>query len=168
MKDKFLLPSILVGLLQAVLLFLTMDLFYWSTVSEFIHNLSSFIYEESLWLFPCVLSVLFGGIYAAPMLLFTKKRNMLFYFLCTFGFFLLFAVFFFAVVYALPEQVAHIDIDLEEFVPGEWEGLLLGLTLMFFSLPYFLFTALAKLVAHLVFLALHLVRAHRQRRSISN
>lgn len=167
MKDKFLLPSALVGLLQAALLFLAMDLFYWSTTSEFIRTAPAFIYEESLWLFPCVLCVLFGGVYAAPMLLFSKKRTWLFYFLCTFGFFLLFTIFFLVVVYALPEQVAHIDIALEDIIPVEQAGLLFGLVLMFFSLPYFLFAALAKLVVHLVFLGIWLVRLIRNRKTAS-
>ena len=94
MKDKFLLPSALVGLLQAILLFLCMDLFFLSTEPGAYGAWIHIFYEESLSLFPGAVAMVFGGVYAAPMLLFSKKRNWLWYFLCSIGFFLLFVVLF--------------------------------------------------------------------------
>lgn len=169
MKDKFLLPSVLMGLLQAVLLFLCMDIFYWQTFADR-SALLDFLDNASPLLIPGTIGFLFGGVYAVPMLFFTKKRNWLWYYLCSVGFFLLFTVFFLAAVYALPEQVAHIDLDLGELgelVPGNWEGLIFGLLLMVLSLPYFLFAGLAKLTAHLVFIGFWLVRLIRKRRAAS-
>ena len=166
MKDKFLLPAALAGLLQAVLLFLTMDLFYWSTVSDLIYELPEFFFWEHHWFFPCILAVLFGGCYAAPMLLFTKKRNWLWYFLCSIGFFLLFVAFFFTVAYVLPAEIAYMPPELlADDIPHAFAGIIFGLILLVLSYPYLMFAALAKLAVHLVFTVIWLFRWFRQRRA---
>lgn len=168
MKDKFLLSAVFAGLLQAVLLFLTMDLIYWSKdigVSD--AKLPTFLFYEGVWLFPCVLGLFFGCFYAAPMLLFTKKRNMLFYYLCCVGFFLLFATLFFLVTYVLPQDVAHIEFEFDAaLLPAEKHGLVWGAILLFLSIRYFMITALSKLVTHGVFLGIRLFKTIRERRNI--
>ncbi len=166
MKNKFLLPAVFVGLLQAVLLFLCMDLFLLHTEAGTNSTWIHIFYEESIGFFPGVAAVIFGGCYAAPMLLFTKKRNWLWYFLCSIGFFLLFVAFFFTVAYVLPSEIAYMPPELmDENIPSEFAGLIFGLVLLLFSFPYFVFIALAKLVAHLVFVAIWLIRLIRQRRA---
>ena len=167
MKDKFLLSATLAGLLQAVLLFLTMDLIYWSTNLDISDaKLSTFFFDEGMRFFPCVLGLLFGCLYAAPILLFTKKRNMLFYYLCSIGFFLVFAAIFFLVTYVLPRNVAHIDFEIDtKLIPAEKYGLIWGAILLFLSIRYFTITALSKLVAHLVFLGIRFVKAIRKHRN---
>lgn len=166
MKNKFLLPAVFVGLLQAVLLFLCMDLFFLSTESGTNNTWVHIFYGKNLDLFPGVAAVIFGGVYAAPMLLFTKKRNWLWYFLCSVGFFLLFVVFFFTVAYVLPAEIAHMPPELlADDIPNAFAGIIFGLILLVLSYPYLMFAALAKLAVHLVFTVIWLFRWFRQRRA---
>lgn len=166
MKNKFLLPAVFVGLLQAVLLFLCMDLYLLSTESGTNNTWVRIFYEKNLDLFPGVAAVIFGGVYAAPMLLFSSKRNWLWYFLCSVGFFLLFVVFFFTVAYVLPAEIAYMPPELlSDKIPNAFAGIIFGLILLVFSFPYFVFAALAKLAAHLVFTVIWLFRWFRQRRA---
>ena len=166
MKNKFLLPAVFVGLLQAVLLFLCMDLFFLSTESGTNNIWVHIFYEKNLDLFPGVAAVIFGGVYAAPMLLFSKKRNWLWYFLCSAGFFLLFVVFFFTVAYVLPAEIAYMPPELlADDIPHAFAGIIFGLILLVFSYPYLMFAALAKLAVHLVFTVIWLFRWFRQRRA---
>lgn len=168
MKDKFLLPSILAGFLQALLLFLTMDLIYWSkTLDSSADQLSSFLFFEGMWFFPCVLGLLFGCFYAAPNLLFSKKRNMLFYYMCSVVFFLAFAAVFFVITYVLPREVAHIDFEIDtQLLPTEMHGIVWGAMLLFLSIRYFMITALSKLIALGAFLSIRLVKAIRKHRNV--
>ena len=166
MKDKFLLPAVFVGLLQAVLLFLCMDLFFLSTESGTNNTWVHIFYEKNLDFFPGVAAVIFGGVYAAPMLLFSKKRNWLWYFLCSIGFFLLFVAFFFTVAYVLPAEIAYMPPELlADDIPNAFAGIIFGLILLVFSYPYLMFAALAKLAVHLVFTIIWLFRWFRQRRA---
>lgn len=165
MKNKFLLPAVFVGLLQAVLLFLCMDLFFLYTESGADGSWIHIFYAESLGLFPGIAAVIFGGVYAAPMLLFSKKRNWLWYFLCSAGFFLLFVALFFMIAYVLPTEISYMPAAFMEYIPEEFAGLAFGLALLLFSFPYFVFAALAKLAVHLVFTVIWLFRWFRQRRA---
>lgn len=165
MKNKFLLPAVCVGLLQAVLLFLCMDLFllYYIESGTDSHWIG-FIYGESLCSLPGVAAVIFGGCYAVPMLLFSKKRNWLWYFLCSVGFFLLFSAFFFTVAYVLPTEISYMPSELLAVdIPSAFTGIIFGLILLVFSYPYLAFATLAKLAVHLTFAAIWLVRWLRQR-----
>ena len=166
MKDKVLLPSALAGLLQAILLFLAMDLFYVHSLSDPGNVVISFFYDIDIRFMPFILAVFFGSCYAAPMLLFTKKRNMLFYYLSCLGFFLVFSGIFFLVTYILPQNVAHMSPEVAEAIDIEHAGFYFGIVLLLFSADYFIYAALAKLAAHLVFLGIPLIKTIRTRRNI--
>lgn len=162
MKNKFLLPAVFVGLLQAVLLFLCMDLYLLSTESRAEGTWINFLYRVGPGFFPAIAAVIFGGVYTAPMLLFSKKRNWLWYFLCSAGFFLLFSALFFTVAYVLPTEISYAPSELMDY---EFACIGLGLILLVFSYPYLMFAALAKLAVHLVFTVIWLFRWFRQRRA---
>ena len=165
MKDKFLLPAALAGLLQAILLFLVMDLFYVYTIADPLDPWIDFFYGGRGRLIPCLCAIFFGGCYAAPMLLFTQKRNMLFYYLCSICFYLLFFSILFLIIYVLPQNVAHMRQEVADALDIKNPGIYFGFILLFLSLQYIIYAACAKLIAHFVFIGIRVIPWIRTRKN---